>query len=60
LDAEKLVKIYRFTELNKTTRRTYSNCWNFSSLFFKSFKFLCCSFCFIKKITVQVCCLFYF
>jgi len=45
--AEKLVKIYQFTELKKITRRTYSICSNYYSLFFKSFKFRCCLFCFI-------------
>jgi len=37
--------------------------WYGSSLFFKPFKFRCCSFCFIKEYvqsTAQVCCLFYF
>ena len=55
-----LLKYSDFTELKKITNRIYSICSNYFSLFFKSFKFRCCSFCFIKKIllTVQVCCLF--
>jgi len=52
-----------FTELKKIASRINSNCSNFSSLFFKSIKFSCCSFSLIKKqftVAVQVCCLFYF
>jgi len=60
--AEKLIKKYTdFTELKKITSRIYSNCSNYS-IFFKSFKFRCCSFCFIKinvQLTVYVHCLFY-
>jgi len=44
------------------TSRIYSYCSN-SSLYFKSLKCHCCSFCFIfKKFTdtIQVCCLFHF
>jgi len=46
-----------FIELKKITSIIYSNS-NYSSLFFKPFKFRCCSFCFIKEyvqLTVQVC-----
>ena len=40
-----------FVELKKITSRIYSNCSNYCSpLFFKSLKFRCCSFCFIKKL----------
>jgi len=41
------LKYTDFTELKKTTSGSYSNCSNYSSLFFKSFKFRCCSFYFI-------------
>ena len=45
--------IIDFTELSKITSRIYSNCSNYS-LFFKFFKFRCCSFCLLKeKITVN-------
>jgi len=50
-------------ELKKITVKIYWNCSIYSSLFFKSIKFCCCSFCLIKKnlqLTVQVSCLFYF
>ena len=66
LDAEKAenwLKYTDFTELKKIPSRIYSHCSNHSSLFFKSFKFNCCSFYSIKKkskLDVQVCCLFYF
>jgi len=61
--AEKGLKYTEFTELKKITSRIDSNCSNYCSLFFKSFKFRCSSFYFIQKnlqLTVQVCCLFYF
>jgi len=54
--AEKLIKILYidFTELKKIITSLYSNCSNYSSLFFKSFKFRYCSFGFIKhKFTVN-------
>jgi len=60
---KKWLKHTEFTDLKKITGRIYSNCSNYCSLFFKSFKFRCCSFYFIQKnlqLTVQVCCLFYF
>jgi len=60
---KQLLKYTEFTELKKITSRIYSNCSNYCSLFFKSFKFRFCSFYFIQKnlqLTVQVCCLFYF
>jgi len=41
------------TEVKKITSRIYSNCSNYSSLFFKSFKFRCCSFFFIEKCTLN-------
>jgi len=41
------LKYTNFTELKKITSRTYSICSNYYSLFFKSFKFRCCLFCFI-------------
>ena len=44
------LKYTDFTELKTITGRIHSNCSNYSYLFFKSFKFRCCSFCFIKKI----------
>ena len=43
------LKYTDFTELKMITSRIYSNCSNYSSLFFKSFKFRCCSFCLTKK-----------
>jgi len=63
--AEKLIKICRFYRAEEVTSRIYSNCSNYSSLFFKSFKFRCCSFVSSKKklqlsVIVQVCCLFCF
>jgi len=60
---KKWSKYTAFTELKKITSRIYSNCSNYCSLFFKSFKFRCCSFYFIQKklqLTVQMCCLLYF
>jgi len=45
---QKLFKIQLFTKLKKITGRIYSNCSKFSSLFFQSFKYRCCSFCFIN------------
>ena len=56
------LKYTNFTELKKITSRIYSNCSNYSCLFFKSFQFICYSLCFIKKIVLngEVCCLFYF
>jgi len=51
------LKYTDFTELQKITSRIYSKCSNYSSLFFKSFKFLCCWFCFIiKQFTVNCTC----
>ena len=50
-------------QLKKTTSRMCSNYLIYFSLFFKPFKFRCCSFCLLKKkfqITVHVSCLFYF
>ena len=47
------LKYTDFTELKKVTSRIYSRWSNHSSLFFKSFKFRCCSFCFIKKCTAN-------
>jgi len=47
------LKYTDFTELKKITSRIYSNCSNDSSLFFMSFKFRYCSFCLIKKITIN-------
>jgi len=45
--SEKLVKIYGtdFAELKKVNSRIYSNCSNYSSFLFKSYKFSCFSFC---------------
>ena len=43
------LKYTDFTELKKITSTIYSGCSNYSSRFFKSFKFRCCSFCFIKR-----------
>jgi len=43
-----------FIEL-KITSRIYSNCSNYSALFFKSFKFRCCSFCFDWKQITGTC-----
>ena len=42
------LKYTDFTDLKKITSRTHSNCSNYSFLYFKSFKFRCYSFCFIK------------
>jgi len=42
------LKSTAFTELKKITSRMYWKCTNYS-LFFKSIKFRCCSFYFIKK-----------
>ena len=53
---KKWLKYTEFIELKKITSRIYSNCSNYCSPFFKSFKFPCCSFYFIQKIlqlTVQ-------
>jgi len=43
------LKYIDFTELKKITSRIYSGCSNYTSRFFKSFKYRCCSFCFIKR-----------
>jgi len=43
------LKYTDFTEPKKITRRIYSNCSNYSSLFFKPTKFHCFPFCFIKN-----------
>ena len=42
-------------ELKKITIRIYSNCSIYSSPFFKSFKFDCCSFCSIKEKIIVNC-----
>ena len=69
---EKLVKIYWFFNLLKLIKLFFSflqvfelfffsSPSDYSSLFFKSFKFHCCSFCLIKKklqIPALVCCLY--
>jgi len=47
------LKYTDFAELKKITSKIYSNCSNYSSLFFKSFKYRWCSFCFIKKYAVN-------
>ena len=58
---EKLIKTYRFYRAEEDTRRIYSNCSNYSSLFFKSFTFRCCSFYLIKKMHSSLCkCAAYF
>jgi len=46
------LKYADFTEIKKITSRIYSNYSNYSSLFFKSFKFRCCSIVSLKKVTV--------
>jgi len=49
--------------MKKITSIIYSNCSNYSSLFFKFFQLRCCFFSFIKtnlQLTVQVCYLFCF
>ena len=42
-----------YTKLKKITSRIYSNFPNYSSLFFKSLKFRCCSFYFKKQFTLD-------
>ena len=51
--------------MHKITSRIYSNCSNYSSLFFKSFEISLLFVWFHKKnvglqLAVQVCCLFYY
>jgi len=47
---KKWLKHTDFTELKKITSRIYSNFSNYSSVFFKSFKYRCCSFSFFKTV----------
>ena len=57
------LKYTDFAEQKKIISRIYLNCSNYSSLFFKFFKFRCCSFCFIKRnlqLTLQVAAYFTF
>jgi len=64
LDVEKAENQLKYTncaEIKKITIRIYSNCMIYSSLFFKSFKSHCCSFCLIeKKLQITAYFIFYF